>query len=240
MAKRGAFKQWLKGLSRRPWMISFLKTLVATYMWLLYATARKTFRIAPETQALLDAKTPLILANWHGRLFLTAPLWRHIGTMPMSVISSSHADGQIVGGGAERLGLIALRGTRGGEGGAKAMRLALKALKGDTSLIINPDGPSGPRQVLGEGTAAIAQLSGAPVVGLTFSCDRGRFLTRQWDQAVIPHFFARITFDLSAPIYAERGQDREAVRQTLESHLNQQLWTLDGEFGHPQILADLS
>ena len=78
----------------------------------------------------------------------------------------------IAGRRAERLGLRALRGTRGSQGGARLMRQAVKALQGDECLITNPDGLAGPARVLGEGTIAIAQLSGRPIVPMAFSAKR--------------------------------------------------------------------
>ena len=231
--------QWLKAQSRKPWAIRTLRTLVAAYMWALYATARKRFDIHPETQALFDQKVPLLIGNWHGRLFLFAPFWRHRGHVPLSVISSPHADGLIVGGAAEVLGLRPLRGTRGGQGGAKAMREGLRALKNGQCLMLNPDGPSGPRQVLGEGTAALAQLSGAPFVAITFSCARARILTKQWDRGLMPRFFTHMTFTVSAPIYMDKAIDREVARRQLEDMMNAQMFAADQAYGREPVHPDL-
>ena len=61
---------WFKAQSRTPWGIAVLRTLVAAYMWALYATARKTFQIHPETATLLNDRRTFILGNWHSRLFM--------------------------------------------------------------------------------------------------------------------------------------------------------------------------
>lgn len=222
-------KKRLKTWSRSKGGIAVLSWLVARYMWLLYFTARKTIRIHPDTAALLAGKQTFIMANWHSRLFMVAPFWRHKGTMELTVISSPHADGLIVGGGAERLGLRPLRGTRGGQGGAKAMREAVKALKGSECLILNPDGPGGPARVLGEGTVAIAQLSGRPIVPMAFSAVRGNVRERDWDKAMIPRFFDRLTLDLAAPIYVDKSEDRESARVRVEAVMNAHLDALDAE-----------
>ena len=222
-------KKRLKAFSRSPRGVAILSWLVARYMWALYFTARKTIRIHPETAALLANKHTCIMANWHSRLFMVAPFWRHRGTMDLTVISSPHADGLIVGGGAERLGLRPLRGTRGGQGGAKAMREAVKALKGTESLILNPDGPSGPARVLGEGTVAIAQLSGRPIVPMAFSATRAHIREKDWDKAMIPRFFDRLTIDLAAPIYVDKSEDRESARVRVEAAMNAHLDALDAE-----------
>ena len=222
-------RRWLKTQSRQPWAIAILKTLVALYMWALYASARKTIRIHEGTLGLLQGQQTFILGNWHSRLFMVAPFWRHRGTMGLAVISSPHADGLIVGGGAERLGLRPLRGTRGGEGGAKAMRAAVKALKGKDCLIINPDGPAGPGRVLGAGTVAIAQLSGRPLVPMAFSSAYARVSDGDWDKAMIPRFFDKMIVDLGAPIYIHTSEDRESARLRVEQAMNGHLDALDAE-----------
>ena len=233
--KAVSLRTWLKHQSRRPWSIWVLRACIAGYMWLLYASCRKTFDIHPEAQALFDRKAPLLIGNWHGRLFLFAPFWRHKGPVPLSVISSPHADGLIVGGAAEVLGLKPLRGTRGGQGGAKAMREGLRALKQGHCLMLNPDGPAGPRHVLGPGTAALAQLSGAPFIAITYSCARARIATKNWDMPLYPHWFTRLTVQVSKPIYVDKSADREQVRKQLEDFMNTQFWALDAQFGHPKI-----
>ena len=211
-----------------------IRVCIGLYSWALYASARKRIEIDPETQALFEAKTPLLIGVWHGRLLLFAPFWRHCGPLPLSAIASPHADGMLFGGAAETLGLTLLYGTKGGEGGAKVMRAGLKALKNGQCLALPPDAPRGPRQVLGEGTAALAQLSGAPFVAISHSCARGWIADGQWDRPLYPRWFTRMTFRVSAPLYLDREGDRETVRQQIEALMNQQLWDLDAHYGQPK------
>ncbi len=224
---RAGLRAWAKRQSRRPGAVRLFRTLIAAYMWALYASTRKTIRIDPQTQALMAAGVPLLIGNWHSRLFLFAPFWRHRGHLPLSVISSPHADGLIVGGAAEVLGLEPLRGTRGGKGGAAAMRAGLRALQSGRCLMLNPDGPSGPRQVLGEGTAALAQLSDAPFVAIAYSARPARFSTRVWDRSLLVRPFSRLIVEVSAPLRFDKTQDREAVRQQIERFMNAQMAALD-------------
>ncbi len=220
-------RAWAKRQSRRPWAIRLLRTLIAAYMWAVYASARKTIRIDPGTQALMAAGVPLLIGNWHSRLFLFAPFWRHCGHLPLSVISSPHADGLIVGGAAEVLGLKPLRGTRGGKGGAAAMRAGLRALWSGHCLMLNPDGPAGPRQVLGDGTAALAQLGGAPFVAVTYSARPARFSQEAWDRSLLVRPFSRLILEVSAPLWFDKTHDRATVRQQIEQLMNAQMAELD-------------
>ena len=239
MGWRARIRAWVKGQSRKPWAIAVLRILVAGYMWTLYASARKRVVIPRETQALIDQKTPMLVGNWHGRLFLIAPFWQHKIGLPLCVISSPHADGLIVGGAAEVLGIRALRGTRGGQGGgAKVMREGLRALKDGSCLILNPDGPNGPRQVLGSGAAALAQLSGVPFVAITYSGSAGRILMDKWDRGFMARYFSKLTFAVSAPLYFDKDQDRESIRQQIETVMNEQLWDIDAIYGRPKIEPD--
>lgn len=224
---------------RKPWARSILKTCVAACMWALYTSTRKRVHIHPETQTLLAHKRPLLIGIWHGRLFLFAPFWRRQGPLPVCFIVSPHADGQVIGGAAARLGLTPIWGTRGGQGGgAEAMRQGLRALKTGSCLMITPDGPKGPRQVLGEGTAALAQLSGAPFVAITFAAKRRRMLSDQWDRSFMARLFTRLDVHVSAPTYVLKSEDRESARTRLQEIMNQQLWAADAVLGWPKIAAE--
>lgn len=204
-------------------------------MCLVYLTARKKIEIHPRTKTLMEQGTPLLVGNWHSRLFLAAPFWRQHGHTPLYVISSPHPDGLIFGGAAELLGIKILRGTRGGEGGSLAMREGIRALKNGSSLILNPDGPSGPRQVLGAGTAALAQITRTPFVCLTYSGRRVRFAEKAWDKTLLVPMFSNLTFRISAPIERVGGDDREQVRSEMEAQMNKELWDLDAHYGHEKV-----
>ena len=233
-----SMRKWLKRHSRKAWAIRILKAVVANYMRLVYLTARKKIEIHPRTKELMGKGVPLLIGNWHSRLFLAAPFWRRHGHSPLFVISSPHADGQIFGGAAELLGIKILRGTRGGEGGSIAMRAGIRALKSGNSLILNPDGPSGPRQVLGEGTAALAQISRSPFVCLTYSGRPVRFSKQGWDRSLVVPLFSKLTFRISAPMEYDETVDREQVRSEIETLMNQEMWALDQEYGHPRVVAE--
>src|SRR5205085_2772369 len=64
--------------------------------------------------------------------------------------------------------------------------------------VMTPDGPRGPRYVLGAGPISIAQNSGAPVVpiGVEYSsCWR----LRSWDQFMIPRPFSKVQVIFGPP-----------------------------------------
>jgi len=87
--------------------------------------------------------------------------------------------------------------------GARALRDYYQALTRDSvSPVITPDGPRGPRFKFKPGALLLAQMSGRPILPMSYAASRAWLI--KWDKFVIPVPFARIAIAIGPPCYVPR------------------------------------
>jgi lysophospholipid acyltransferase (LPLAT)-like uncharacterized protein len=148
---------------------------------------------------------PVVFAFWHDRLlFACYYIARHFVARgyPVAVLISPSRDGDLGTRVARHLGAESVRGSasRGGSGGVRGL---LKAAARGRGLVMVPDGPRGPAHQAKPGTLVVAQLSGAPVLPLTWSADRV-WRIKSWDRLEIPRPFTRVRLAAGEPILVPR------------------------------------
>jgi lysophospholipid acyltransferase (LPLAT)-like uncharacterized protein len=195
----------------------------------LRALAR-TLRIRREETAvapLWAARVPLIYAVWHGRVLLLPYLYGHRGC---HVLASRSRDGEVVARWIRRFGLVPVRGSST-RGGGEALRLLTRALRAGHEVVVVPDGPTGPREVLKPGVIALARLSGAPIVPMAVGAARSWQLG-SWDEFRIPKPGSRCVMRFGEPVRVPADADRaaqEAARKEVEAALRSLTWRVDEE-----------
>jgi lysophospholipid acyltransferase (LPLAT)-like uncharacterized protein len=150
-------------------------------------------------------REPFIFAFWHGQLLPLLYLHRGQG---VAIVISSHRDGELVAGVAERLGMRAIRGSST-RGAARALLGIVRELESGGEVAITPDGPRGPARQFAAGALVAAQRARAPVIGIGVSASRAWHL-RSWDRFMIPKPFARVNVAYSAPTAVAAASAREA------------------------------
>ena len=148
----------------------------------------------------------VIVAFWHGRLLMMP--FAYPGK-PVATLISQHRDGEYISRIAVVFGFRVIRGSAT-RGGVRAFKQMFLALKEGFNLVITPDGPRGPRAKVKSGVIELAKLTGAPIVPVTFSAARRRFL-KSWDAFLIPLPFSRAVYIWGEPIYVEPLATREEV-----------------------------
>ena len=162
---------------------------------------------------------------WHGRM-LMIPFF-YPGSA-MHVLISTHRDGEIIANVMKCFGFGLVRGSST-RGGSAALREMVHLLKRNKDLGITPDGPKGPVEVVKQGTAHVAKLSGKAVVPMAFAASRATRM-RSWDGFLIPHPFSRGVFVAGDPLYYREGEDLEQFRQRIEAALKQTTALADQHF----------
>jgi lysophospholipid acyltransferase (LPLAT)-like uncharacterized protein len=131
--------------------------------------------------------------------------------LKLGFLISPSLDGEIAAKMAERAGVHVIRGSSNNTG-ARALRDYYVALQQGVSPGITPDGPTGPRGEFKAGAVLIAQMSGRPMLPLSFHATRAwRF--RTWDRFVLPMPFARVVLAVGAPRYVPKGLDAAALQR---------------------------
>jgi lysophospholipid acyltransferase (LPLAT)-like uncharacterized protein len=111
-------------------------------------------------------------------------------------------------------------------GGARALRDYYQALvKDNVSPAITPDGPRGPRFRFKPGAILLAQISGRPMLPMSYAASRAWLI--KWDKFVIPMPFARIAIAIGPPCHVPRVTDATTLTQ-LQGEMEQELKRLFG------------
>lgn len=133
---------------------------------------------------------------------------------------SPSVDGELAAMVLRRFGAAVIRGSST-HTGARALRDYYHALVRDNvSPVITPDGPRGPRFKFKPGALLLAQMSGRPILPMSYAASRAWLV--KWDKFVIPVPFARIAIAVGTPCYVPRVTDATALAQ-LEAQMEDEL-----------------
>jgi lysophospholipid acyltransferase (LPLAT)-like uncharacterized protein len=189
----------------------------------------RTYRVEPvlgeeHANAALRAGRPIIPCYWHQRQFLCV---RYViglqdSGVKVGFLVSPSKDGELAARVVRAWGAHAIRGSST-RTGAQAIRDLYQGIVRDgISPVITPDGPSGPTCKFKSGTVMLAQLSGAPMLPISYVA-KDTWRLRSWDRFMIPRPFTRIAIAVGEPRYVERGLPASAleqIRQKMEDDLN--------------------
>lgn len=200
----------------KPWLLKLLVTVIGSTL---------RFRI-DDAAGLLDntPHQPLIFTFWHNRIFLMPHLFRKFwmprGHHNVAVLVSRSKDGQFL---SDILASFKLRCVRGSSsrGGKEALLELTRLVQDGFDVGITPDGPRGPRYILQPGCIALAQLTGAPIVPLSYDVTN-KITLKSWDAFMIPLPFSRCTVTVGKPLTVPRDADenvQEEKRVELENQL---------------------
>lgn len=215
-------------------VMAFACFVGALYIRLVRYTGRWRIEGEDIPESFRAAGKPFILAFWHGRLLMMPYCWRRTDLVNMLI--SGHRDGRLISQTVRHFNIESVVGSTT-RGGAQAMRNLIRLIRAGGIVGITPDGPRGPRMRVGEGTVALARLSGAPIVPATFSASRRRVMG-SWDSFVLALPFARGVFLWGDPIEVPKAADVEALetsRQALEEAMNRLADRADAMMGQAAI-----
>jgi len=168
--------------------------------------------------------SPVIFAFWHNRIFLMPYLfkkhWSCRKRDKVAVLVSASKDGEKLARVLEKFDLICVRGSSSRRGG-EALRQLSRLLHDGYDAGITPDGPRGPKYRVADGVISLAQLTGAPIIPVSYTL-AWKITVKSWDAFMIPLPFGRATLHIGAPITVTReisDADREHKRLELETIL---------------------
>ncbi|MEZ5668594.1 MAG: lysophospholipid acyltransferase family protein [Alphaproteobacteria bacterium] len=233
----------MRWATRKDWARAILVRVIPLWVWFVFHTNRWQRDIPDSVQRLIADGKPVIWCFWHGRMLLMPGFTPR--DKPVHVLISQHRDGRLIAEAVQRMRLQTVTGSS--SKGARAATLTLmRLLRNGDSICITPDGPRGPRMRARIGPVALAALSGAPVVPVSYSTTRAKF-NRSWDRFLIPWPFGRAHLAVGEPIVLPQRADQAtlaAARRRLEDSMNALTAAADRACGHepiqPEALADES
>jgi len=174
----------------------------------------------------------VVISTWHrcAVYFLFKYGYLH----PMVLFSASR-DGDLLANFAQKLGVIAARGssTRGGKEGSKKL---IDFLTSEGTVVATvADGPQGPALRAKPGLVRVAQKSGVHLMPLIWSANRVWMFVGTWDKTIIPKPFARIVISASKPYLipeTAEGGEFDAYVRDMEQTLNSMTREVDRMADH--------
>lgn len=212
---------------KAPWLGRKLAPAVGSWALRLLAATLRLRREEKAVEPLWALGAPVIYVVWHARLLLLPYLYRGRGLL--ALVSRSE-DGAMVSDLVRRFGFVTVRGSSS-RGGAGGLRSLARAIREGHSVVVVPDGPRGPREVLKAGIVVLARLTGARVVPLALGAS-SEWRVRSWDEFRIPKPFSRCVVRFGEPVLLPRdinGAGEETARKEIEAALNAVTWQVDEE-----------
>jgi lysophospholipid acyltransferase (LPLAT)-like uncharacterized protein len=206
-------KDFLRALKNRL-ASGFLPALIYIAIRVLFATMRIRVVGGEIPRSYHDRDEGVIVVFWHNRL-LMVPL-AYMGK-DMNVLISSHGDGELIANATKRFGFHLVRGSSS-KGGAEAIRELVRLGRKNSDMAITPDGPRGPVEVVKQGVAHVARVTGRPILPLSFSSSRFRRFN-SWDRFLLPYPFSRGVFVWGEPLYYRKGEELEVFRRRIDEAL---------------------
>lgn len=170
-------------------------------------------------------KETVIFAIWHNRLSLSLMMYRnyiqkHQPSRHLAAMVSASRDGGLL---ARILELFRVEPVRGSTSrrGPQALRELVTWGEHGYDLAITPDGPRGPCYTVQEGIMALAQLTGLPIVPVSFRLN-WKIRLKSWDRFQVPLPFARCDIHVGDVIRVPREAsdvEREELRQKVEQSM---------------------
>ncbi len=202
-----------------------LAWIISTLMKVLAGTLRYDFREVPSKIQPLET-TPFIISIWHNRLALSLSLYRRLVARPypshrMAALVSASKDGAILSEILTRFHVQPVRGSSSRRGPQALKELVHWANEG-WDLAVTPDGPRGPCYQIQNGVIYAAQLTGHPILPVSFHLSR-KLTLKSWDRFQIPLPFSKCTVHVAEPIVVPREMDdteRAATKERLQAAMD--------------------
>jgi lysophospholipid acyltransferase (LPLAT)-like uncharacterized protein len=211
-----------------PRQATWQQRLAAILIYILIRTVGVTVRFRLADPFSLLNKAPgekLIFSFWHNRLALVAILRRRyvLRFAPerrMTGMVSASRDGGLLARVLEHFDIEPVRGSSSRRGG-QALREMVSWAERGYDLAVTPDGPRGPCYTVQDGVISTAQLTGLPIVPVSYHLN-WKIRARSWDRFQIPLPFARCEITVGKTMRVPReasDAEREELRKQLETEL---------------------
>jgi lysophospholipid acyltransferase (LPLAT)-like uncharacterized protein len=172
-----------------------------------------------------DDDRSVIFCVWHNRLALSMAVYRHYVRQTgrphrLAAMVSASKDGGLLARLLELHGVQPVRGSTSRRGRQALLELVTWAERG-YDLAMTPDGPRGPCYVIQDGIISLAQLTGLPIIPVSYHL-AWKIRLRSWDQFQIPLPFAKCHMSFAPAVRVPReasDEEREKLRRELEDRL---------------------
>ncbi len=190
-----------KRLLNSELLIGFAYRFIRAYTW--------TFRLQIENEqawlAHIQKGGSILLCAWHQQFFAAIRHFQSYRDLKPSIMISRSNDGALIAGVAERTGWHTVRGSSS-KGGKSALRNVIANLQKSKLAAHVVDGPRGPAGEVKPGVIRMAHLTGAIIVPVYTSAEKGWFFN-SWDKFLLPKPFSKVHLRFGDMLKFERTRD---------------------------------
>jgi lysophospholipid acyltransferase (LPLAT)-like uncharacterized protein len=214
----------LKNVLRHDGVQAVLGWVLGSYLRLTLATVRWRHENLACVEPVLAGESGAIALFWHGRIPLclaTAPQWWRKRTR---ALVSPSADGEFIAKALAMSGFPAIRISSAKKGDAAKARQAVAAIReavswvsGGGALVVTPDGPRGPNEVIAPGALQIARRSGQPVFLMGIAASPAAQMRNTWDKVMWAAPFGRGAVVWEGPLFVPADADEAQVQGLIEA-----------------------
>jgi len=214
----------LKSLLRSDGVQAFLGWVLGTYLRLILRTVRWRHENLACVEPVLAGDSGAIALFWHGRIPLclaTAPQWWRKRTR---AFVSPSADGEFIAQALAMAGFPAIRISSAKKGDAAKARQAVAAIReavtwvaAGGALVVTPDGPRGPNEVIAPGALQIARRSGQPVFLMGIAARPALQMQSAWDKVMFAAPFGRGAVVWDGPLHVTPDADEGEIKALVEA-----------------------
>jgi len=190
------------------------------YLILIRRTTRWQHVGLAKLDPMLTSDQGAIGLFWHGRIPLCLGMAEIWWKKPLRrCLVSPSADGEFVALALEHARYPAIRMSSAKKGDSTkaraaviAFREAVQVVSDGGVLIITPDGPRGPHEVIAAGSLQIAKRTGAPIFLTGIAVSPSLRLNKLWDRVMIAAPFGRGACVWEGPFHVPKDSTDEAIQ----------------------------
>ncbi|CAN7206836.1 lysophospholipid acyltransferase family protein [Phenylobacterium sp. LjRoot219] len=213
----------MKNVLRNDGVQAALGWVLGTYLRVILRTVRWRHENVECVEPVLAGDSGAIALFWHGRIPLclaTAPQWWRKRTR---AFVSPSADGEFIAQALAMSGFPAIRISSAKKGDAAKARQAVAAIREAVTwvadggaLVVTPDGPRGPNEIIAPGALQIARRSGQPVFLMGIAANPATQLKKTWDKVMFAAPFGRGAVVWEGPLHVPAEADEAAIAALVE------------------------
>ncbi|WP_309646654.1 lysophospholipid acyltransferase family protein [Phenylobacterium sp.] len=187
----------MKALLRHPATQVVLGWIFHAYMVLIRRTVRWRHENIECVDGVLASGQGALALCWHGRIPVALAVAKVWWKKPRACLVSPSGDGEFFAQAMAHAKFPSIRASSAKKGDSAkaravvaAFREAMKLVNEGGVLIVTPDGPRGPNEVMAPGAAQIAKRTGAPVFMMGIAVSPAA-RAGSWDRAMIGRLFGQ-------------------------------------------------
>jgi lysophospholipid acyltransferase (LPLAT)-like uncharacterized protein len=213
----------LKGILRNDGVQAVLGWLLGSYLRIVLATVRWRHENVACVEPVLAGDSGAIALFWHGRIPLClamAPQWWRKRTR---AFVSPSADGEFIAKALAMSGFPAIRVSSAKKGDSAKARQAVAAIREAVTwvadggaLVVTPDGPRGPNEMIAPGAVQIAKRSGQPVFLIGIAANPALQARNTWDKVMFALPFGRGAAVWEGPLHVPADADDVTIARLIE------------------------